>query len=464
MVRFFAEWSGLATLAALSLSGHASVAEAAQLSNTTLPKPEAVSTYQQSGVVGALHRPAPGGDADRASIVVLVMHAQTDYWAFYPCTELAERGFTVLCANNAASKENEWQDADLEFLMENVNEMVAWTRNQSEFSKIVLWGHSGGGCLMSAYQNIAENGVAACNGSEKIMPCDDSVAGLTPADGVILHDANYGLSTMMVLSLNAAVINETTLEVDPTLSIYNADNGFNSSGPSNYSEAFIERWQTALVERNNRAIEHAQTRWAAIQNNESIYTDDETFELADAAYGEDNNKIFAEDLKYLSHTTYPWPVIHNNGSISTQVVYSVRPALSPTTSLHSYINGALHTTVGRFLRVFAIRITEDFAYEEDDFKGVVWNSSHLVPRNEVAGITVPLLTMGNTGHWEYLNAEKEHLAHGGNDTTTAFVEGASHLIEPCTECETYPGEYNNTIKNAFDFQAAWLAKPGRFIP
>lgn len=68
----------------------------------------------------------------------------------YPCTELAERGFTVLCANNAASKLNMWQDADLEFLLQDVNEMVGWIRNQTEFSKVVLWGHSGGGALMSA--------------------------------------------------------------------------------------------------------------------------------------------------------------------------------------------------------------------------------------------------------------------------------------------------------------------------
>ncbi|KAF3763609.1 hypothetical protein M406DRAFT_64535 [Cryphonectria parasitica EP155] len=429
--------AALAAAASLSLLPQAAVAA---VNISSLPAPEAVST-----------------------LVVLVMHAQTDYWAFPPCTELAARGFTVLCANNAASKLNMWPDADLEFLMQNVAEMVGWIRNQTEFSKIVLWGHSGGGCLMSAYQNIAENGISACNGTEKIWPCGDEVAGLPPADGVILHDANYGLSTMMFLSLNAAIINETTLETDPSLDMYSATNGFNTSGPSNFSETFMEDWQTALVERNNRLISHAEDRWTAIINNESVWADEEGFLVADAAYGEDNNKIFAEDLKYLSHTTNPWPLIHNNGSITTEIVYSVRVSESPTSDLRSYINGALKTTVGRFLRIFALRVEDDFAYEEDDLRGIVWNSSHLVPRNEVRGISVPLLTMGNTGHWEYLNAEKEALAHGGNDTTTAFVEGASHLITPCTECETYPGEYNNTVKNAFDFQATWLAKPGRFF-
>lgn len=171
MVYFSVGWSGLAILAALALGG-----QAAADSNTTLPVPEAVSTGQQTGVVGKLRRPAPGGDADRASIVVLVMHAQTDYWdcefskalhvhcyarhrsltratdKVLPCTELPKRGFTTLCANNAASKLNIWQDDDLEFLLQDVLEMVGWLRNHTEFesSKIVLWGHSGGGNLMSA--------------------------------------------------------------------------------------------------------------------------------------------------------------------------------------------------------------------------------------------------------------------------------------------------------------------------
>lgn len=72
---------GFALLVALALGGQHHLAEASSVSNATLPKPEAVSTYQQSGVVGALHRPAADGDPDKASIVVLVMHAQTDYWA-----------------------------------------------------------------------------------------------------------------------------------------------------------------------------------------------------------------------------------------------------------------------------------------------------------------------------------------------------------------------------------------------
>jgi len=36
------------------------------------------------------------------------------------------------------------------------------------------------------------------------------------------------------------------------------------------------------------------------------------------------------------------------------------------------------------------------------------------------------------------------------------VEGAAHGITPCTECEQFPGQYSNTVKNFFDYVAAWV--------
>jgi hypothetical protein len=39
---------------------------------------------------------------------------------------------------------------------------------------------------MTAYQYIAEGGVKACQGAEKIHKCPDELAGLPAADGVVL--------------------------------------------------------------------------------------------------------------------------------------------------------------------------------------------------------------------------------------------------------------------------------------
>ncbi|TGO92267.1 hypothetical protein BPOR_0006g00070 [Botrytis porri] len=84
------------------------------------------------------------------------------------------------------------------------------------------------------YQNIAENGVSACNGLEKIGPFSGELAGLPPTNDVILHGVDYGLSTMGFISLNAAIDNESTSlrEIDATLELHKTSHGYNASGGS----------------------------------------------------------------------------------------------------------------------------------------------------------------------------------------------------------------------------------------
>lgn len=121
------------------------------------------------------------------------MHAEADYLSFVTCAQLQERGYTVLCAQNGVSKLAGETDVDFEPMMTAVSAGVSYLRDDlsDEIDTVVLFGHSGGGALMAAYQNIAENGLSACNGSEKIYPCSDALADLAAADGVILADANY---------------------------------------------------------------------------------------------------------------------------------------------------------------------------------------------------------------------------------------------------------------------------------
>jgi cytidine deaminase len=95
-------------------------------------------------------------------------------------------------------------------------------------------------------------------------------------------------------------------------------------------------------------------------------------------------------------------------------------------------------------------------------RGVDWRSSYTAPPGNVQGISVPLLTIGMTGHWEFLAAEQIHEKAGSADKTIAFVEGATHVFTPCTRCERAPGEFGDTLKTTYDYVDAWLDKPGRF--
>ncbi|KAL4952634.1 hypothetical protein BDW69DRAFT_200607 [Aspergillus filifer] len=393
------------------------------------------------------------------------MHAEQDYTTFYPCSELPARGYTTLCLNNAQSKTGLMNDLDFETMMSNVGTGVEFLNNMTDIDKVVLWGHSGGGAMMAAYQNVAENGAAACNGTEKLYPCSSDMDGLPPADGVLLIDANFGLSTMTLLSLNPAITNESTgADIDPSLNLYNPANGWTSNG-ANYTTAFAQKFLSGIATRWNRILSTATERNDLINAGKGLYTDDEGLVIPDANYIGFNNKLITQDVRYLSHTEQKWPLLHKNGRVSRQIVPSVRVASAGIPSVaDTFYDGALKTTISRFLSTFAVRIDADkFNVTATNITGVDWTSSPTTPIGSVPGISKPLLTMGNTGHYEYLNAEKIYLAATTENKSIAFVEGAQHTINTCTECERYPGEFGDTIKTAFDHMDEWLGESGRFI-
>ena len=107
-------------------------------------------------------------------------------------------------------------------------------------------------------------------------------------------------------------------------------------------------------------------------------------------------------------------------------------------------------------------MNDDFSYDETSIRGVDWHSSYTNPVGNSEGIHVPLVFVGNTGHWEYLVGESVYEHAASRDKSLAFMEGAYHSLNTCTPCETYPGQYGDTIKPIFDYLDAWLSKPGRF--
>ena len=425
-------------------------------------KPELVTFDKKaigSGVIGALYKPQI--KSPKSEIGILIMHAEQDYLNFPGCSELSERGYTVLCANNSSSKSGTMTDIDFETMMIDVSKGVKYLREQSDIKKVILLGHSGGGAMMSAYQNVAENGLAACQGSEKISPCSDKMKDLPKADGIILLDANFGISGMTLLSMNPAILNEKNPNlINTELDIFNEKNGFNSNGAA-YSEKFVKSFQNGVSERMNRLIEYAKEREKIINEGKGLYKDDEPMIIPDSIYVGFNNKLFSQDTRFLSKTSKVWPLIHKDGSITTEIVHSVRPAKNLRNMGQSY-NGTIKTTVKKFLKTFAIRTDKNFGYNESEFKGIDWNSSHTATIGAVKGIKSPLLTMGMTGNWEFLAAEKIYLNTSSKYKTIAFVEGAAHSIETCTQCEKIQGQYGDTIKTTFDYVDKWLSQKGRF--
>ena len=410
-------------------------------------------TFVPLSVPAALYEPvAPG---EKSHIGVFVMHSGGNYITFSACTELSKRGYTVLCAANSNAE-------ILDRKLLDARSAVAYLRQYSGIRKVVLFGHSGGATLMTAYQVVAENGPKVCQGPEKIVKCSDNLAALPAADGMVLADSNWGNAEMALFSVDPAVVsNDNGMTVNPDLDLWNPKNGFNPAG-SNYSQEFIRKFQSAVAKRENELIKTALDRLAAIEAGKGRFNDDEPFVAAGAGSMGPNNKLFAQDTKLMSHTRKAWPLLHADGSVTTEIVHTVRVPQGARSLTPSLGIGALNTTVRGFLTNSAIRVTDDFGYDEASVRGIEWTSSYSSPPGNIKDIKIPLLVMGMTGGWEYLAAETIYENARSSDKTLAFVEGASHGYSTCKPCEKTPGQFGDTLKTTYDYVDKWLSQKGRF--
>jgi hypothetical protein len=405
-----------------------------------------------NGVPGVLYEPVKPGI--KSQIAVLVMHGG-DYLSFSACTELSRRGYRVLCANpSGGSQDKNILDAKL---------AMTYLRKVSGVTKVVLFGHSGGATLMTGYQYIAEGGVKACQGAEKIYKCPDTLAGLPAADGIVLPDSNWGNAEMTLFSVDPAVSNETNgMTLNADLDMYNPKNGFNAAG-STYSQEFTRKFLNAEAKRYNQLVAAAEARVAALDAKQGNYVDDEPFVAPGASGLGPNNKLYAQDVRLLSRSLKPWPLLKADGSTVTQIIQSVRQPKNPKSMTGTYGLASLKATVRTFLGSSAIRVDDDFYYDESSVHGVHWNTSYASPPGNVEGISVPLLAMGMTGNWEGLAAEVIYEHARSADKSIAFVEGATHMYDTCKECEKVPGQFGDTLKTTYDYIDGWLSKRGRFI-
>jgi hypothetical protein len=418
------------------------------------------------GQPGVLYEPLNPGP--KAAIGIFAMHDNGDYLSDHPehpCGQLASRGYRVLCANSTASKSGFFSDDDIDKLLLNVKAGVAVLRANPAVHKVLIFGHSGGGAMMAVYQNIAENGVKACRGPEKLVQCPDSLANMPPADGVMLMDAVLGGSISTLVSLDPSLIdpNDAT-HLDPKLDMYNPANGFDPKG-SHYSAEFERRFFAGEGALMNKLIATAQERLQLIEAGKGRFKDDEPF-IVPSGYGV-FNRLNAQDVSLQSRTRKAWPLLHPDGTVTTEIIHTVRTPRFDHNTTPFYSRGATTTTVRKFLSTWAIRTNSDYHYDASNLYGVDFTSNYSNEVWAIAGFTKPLLQVGMTGSYEFYNSEiaREHAASA--DKTLVYVEGATHDFLPCTACAVAKGlpenYYGDTVKTLYDYIDSWIAKPGRFL-
>lgn len=386
-------------------------------------------------------------------IGIVLQHSDDNYFEFLPALEMAERGYTVAVSyfpDPAVS---------LDRKLAHVGRVVDYLKKYPAVEKIVLLGHSGGATLMSAYQAAAEKGCRIFQGPEKIIAMED-LGGLPAADAVMFLDANLGNGVMTLLSLDPAVMSEEKgVERRPELDLYSPANGFSEKG-CRHSEEFIKKYVKAQGERMNSLIRYAKERVKAISEGEGNFQDDEPMIIPGGSQIKPYNKLFPlYPERFFVHTRKKWLLLRTDGTREEMIVPCRRTVFMGQDKTDCYLASSLTTTVKTFLASAAVRVNEDFGYDETGIYGVDWDSSYCTGPGNAKHISVPMLLMGMTGSYEYIASEQIYERAGeAKDKTLVFVEGAGHNFTPAQEAEKYPGEFGDTAAHCFDFVDEWLTE------
>ena len=397
--------------------------------------------FSPGSVKAALYKPDRG---PAPHVAILLIHRTSNFLSHPATRELSNRGFIVLAVNPRS--DNNEAAVNFEANALDIKSGVEFLRKQPGITRVVLWGHSGGGPATSFYQAVAEQGVSYCRGPKKLVECDDTLAGLPKADGLILVDAHPGISVNGLRSLNPAVVDERDpRKIDPAFDPFNPTNGY-KDGASRYSDEFKRKYFKAQADRMNRLIDAALAELKAMKSGTATYPDDNAMVITRF----EGARLMELDPSIHHSTTKPRKLLKNDGTVVTQIVESVRrPARGYDRRNASFEGGARVMTLRSFLSANAIRA-------KDSLDDIDWCSTNGSTRCAVEKITIPTLITAMGAHYFIRDSEIHFEASASRDKDFIVVEGATHGFSPCVACETTPGQYGNSQKNIFDFVAQWI--------
>jgi hypothetical protein len=429
----------LSTVLTLSLTVILGVSRSSAQSNPVF--------IQLGNAKGALYKPDSGPPPH---VGIVVMHREANYMNNIACREFSRRGFMVLCMNSRF--ENNEALVDWELIPLDVAQGVNHLRNVQQMSKVILYGNSGGGVTMSFYQAVAENGPSVCRGTNKLVQCGNNLAGLTPADGIILSDGHPGNPILRLRSVNPAVTNEKHPDrLNTRLDPFDPQNGYDPNGSSHYSDVFKNRYFKAQAERMNRLIDDALERLQKIEAGNDIYTDDAPFSIPRF----DGARLLSLDPSIRHTTLFPEKLLKNDGTIAIQIIESIAPSRPELREANqTFSEGAREgLTVRSFLSSNAIRATNSM----DELQIDLCSSNNSAPCM-LQSVTVPLLAAANQASFQNLIQEVEinYLYARSTDKDFIVVEGATTGVTPCTNCPLPASAYSNVTRNFFDYAANWI--------
>jgi len=177
--------------------------------------------------------------------VVCMMHPRGDMSRHYAIPYLLDAGYA------AFGQAGRWVNNDVglihEMLIMDVAASMTELRRRG-FDRIVLLGNSGGGALYTFYQS------QACTAAPGRLtttaagdPYDLNAFEMPVADGIIQLATHLGQGMLMLGCIDPSVVREDDqLSLDPSLDMFNSDNGFKEpDASSSYSAEFLSQYRAA---------------------------------------------------------------------------------------------------------------------------------------------------------------------------------------------------------------------------
>jgi pimeloyl-ACP methyl ester carboxylesterase len=184
--------------------------------------------------------------------VVVFAHPRGDFSCHYLTPVLLDAGVAVF-GGQVRSFAND-SDCIHESLLADIAAEIRYLRSLG-FEKVVLLGNSGGGPLFTLYQ--AQAGIeppGRLTDTPAGDPYDLNALDLPQADTLILVAAHLGEGLYALNSLDPSMVDESDpLSCDPSLDMYNPDNGYRKPPESSrYTAEFLARYRQAQRARCER--------------------------------------------------------------------------------------------------------------------------------------------------------------------------------------------------------------------
>jgi pimeloyl-ACP methyl ester carboxylesterase len=393
-------------------------------------------------------------DPQRSRFALLIVHPEhSNTFNYFIAPEMADRGYRVMMLNYHGP------EVIYEEYLAPMAAAVRYLRSLPGVQKVVLAGHSGGGAMLTAYQEVAETRGKGCQIPERVYPCRGAnLDNLPPADGIMMLDARAGVVERLAALDPSIVDKNRPSHHQPDLDMFSPKNGFDATTKSGkYTPEFEQRFLKAQGARQTKLIDEALARLAKIEKGEGVYKDDEPFVIPGSSqHTYDGAALHLADLRLLSKTHGPHMLLKADGSRPVQIIPTTYGGLSEPEHVDQMGNTTQEITVRNFLSYLAMRTKPDYNVTEDRITGVEWRSvANSIP-GSVQAIAVPSLFMPGTcaSHLVYL--ETAYDLSAAKDKEFVAVEGGNHSFAPCKP------EYGDSARHAFDYVDSWLMKPGRF--